>query len=219
MRLTTSPLRQWTRCIQTASQTKDALRVLLRETAQPVAVVTSHYPSDGGDTHSTTSSKFHGATLSSFTSISMDPHPLVAFSLRIPSRMASALKQLMSEKQPCMVINLLSASQHDAALRFSRADLYPEPFRNIPHEFSEEGLPILSGSLGALSCTLVSCTPLHNICGDEPELDEGHGIISELFISRVIRVESKGTKFGDENVLPLLYHRRQYATTRPLEKS
>ena len=65
--------------------TKDALRTLLRESAQPVAVVTSYYPFDGvgvdfeegldelgkvaNTTTATASTKrFHGATLSSFSS-------------------------------------------------------------------------------------------------------------------------------------------------------
>ena len=111
------------RCLTTASAsnehelaTKDALRKLLRETAQPVAVVTSYYPFDGvgvdfeegldglGNIANTTTAtastkKFHGATLSSFSSIALDPYPLIAFSLRIPSRMATSLKQLMLQHQ------------------------------------------------------------------------------------------------------------------------
>src|SRR6266436_4399703 len=74
------------------------IRALLRETAQPVAVVTSFMPGIATTRpHSTPSpgsaqpfesipSTFHGATLSSFTSISMAPHHLVSFSLRGPSR-------------------------------------------------------------------------------------------------------------------------------------
>ncbi|OCF35521.1 hypothetical protein I316_02573 [Kwoniella heveanensis BCC8398] len=35
---------------------------------------------------------YHGATLTSFTSLTLYPHPLVAFSLRLPSRMADCLR-------------------------------------------------------------------------------------------------------------------------------
>ena len=127
---------------------KHDLRELLRETAQPVAVVTSR-------SFGTT---FHGATLSSFTSIAMDPYPLVSFSLRIPSRMATSLTSsyLTSPKVSYMVINILSAAQADVAVRFSRPDLHKDPFVSTPYHLTEEGLPVIEGSLGALSCTLVT---------------------------------------------------------------
>ncbi|KAH8116361.1 flavin reductase like domain-containing protein [Phellopilus nigrolimitatus] len=203
------------RCLSTSGDaTKDALRNLLRETAQPVAVVTSFYPFDGSLDDSQ-HSKFHGATLSSFTSIALDPHPLVAFSLRIPSRMATSLKARMQQQLP--------GSASSPSLRFARADLFPEPFRITPHTLTEEGLPVLTGALGALSCSLVSCTPLHDLCDSgfnpaEIEAIKSDGeLISELFISRVIRVESAGTLASSKDVLPLLYHHRRYATARPLD--
>lgn len=200
------------RTLSTSCETKDALRKLLRETAQPVAVVTSYYPFDGAASNSNTEHPhFHGATLSSFTSIALDPHPLVAFSLRIPSRMAASLKALMEQKTPSLVVNILADTQADTAIRFSRADLYPEPFRITPHTLSSDGLPVITGSLGALSCSLVSCIPLHNLCEDEgtqPVADKG--VISELFISRVHRVESV------THAMPLLYYDKQYATVQRL---
>src|SRR5882762_991582 len=98
--------------------TRERLRSLLRETAQPVAVVTSNL-------FGTSSPRYHGATLSSFTSIALDPYPIVSFSLRIPSRMATALKSAESRLSSHMVINVLSAAQQSTAVRFSRPDLYP----------------------------------------------------------------------------------------------
>ncbi|EGO20648.1 hypothetical protein SERLADRAFT_477058, partial [Serpula lacrymans var. lacrymans S7.9] len=99
-------------------KTRESLRALLRETAQPVAVVTSLLHAESSSREST----FHGATLSSFTSIALDPHPLIAFSLRVPSRMATSLNahdnltsQLRSKKSSHMVINILSASQSHLA--------------------------------------------------------------------------------------------------------
>ena len=220
---------------------KHDLRLLLRNTAQPVAVVTSFMPgnmvaesssssSSAGDCTSSTSSpksnsaetaavhgaKFHGATLSSFTSIAMDPYPLVAFALRIPSRMATTLSALSpslphsthtkstSLHSSHMVINLLSASQASTAITFSRPDLYPMPFVSGSHSkkqeytLSKDGLPILHDVVGALSCRLVGGPiPLHDLDyfgsgigakAKAPEL--AHGCVSsELFIARVMRVE------------------------------
>ncbi|KAG6329480.1 hypothetical protein ID866_9609, partial [Astraeus odoratus] len=97
---------------------------------------------------------YHGATLSSFTSIALDPYPLVAFSLRIPSRMATALNSHVDQARAempglisaHMVINILSAPQADLAVKFSRADLHPRPFEDpdVHWTKSEDGLPILS---------------------------------------------------------------------------
>ncbi|KAL4252858.1 FMN-binding split barrel [Abortiporus biennis] len=204
---------------------RNDLRTLLRETAQPVAVVTSLMPEIHlSKSESHPHSKFHGATLSSFSSIAMDPHPLVAFSLRIPSRMATSLKDAHIDWPSHMVVNILSASQADVAVKFSRVDLHPYPFQSVPYFLSEEGLPVIEGSLGALSCKLVASSwPLHDLevlrSGKRREVEkawEGEGVASELFIARVTRVESLASSDASEEdlrTLPLLYHRRGYSTT------
>lgn len=193
---------------------KDKLRALLRETAQPVAVVTSFMPPNS----SSTSHPFHGATLSSFTSIAMDPYPLIAFALRMPSRMASSLDAAQPGEASHMVVNLLSAEQASISVKFSRPDLYPEPFSSIPYSLSEEGLPIIDDSLGAISCKLVlKPIPLHDLLKGEstgskemmkPLLEDCPS--SKLFIAHVTRVESSPS--DNEESLPLLYHRRQYTS-------
>ncbi|WWC73150.1 uncharacterized protein I206_107116 [Kwoniella pini CBS 10737] len=65
------------------------LREVMRNVAQPVAIAVTSVPK-----HSSLfgKSKYHGATLTSFTSLTLYPIPLVAFSLRLPSRMADCLK-------------------------------------------------------------------------------------------------------------------------------
>jgi flavin reductase (DIM6/NTAB) family NADH-FMN oxidoreductase RutF len=198
------------------------LRAVLRETAQPVAVVTSFMPPN--QRLPSDAPKYHGATLSSFTSIAMEPHPLVAFSMRVPSRMAASLK---SSGRSHMVINLLCATQASTAVRFSRPDLYPNPFSNVSYFLNEEGLPVIEASLGALSCQILSGSlPLHDLKSLErmqsggvataKAASEGEGMVSELFIAMVFRVEKIQKKEGDDDplrTLPLLYHRRSYTTT------
>lgn len=198
------------------------LRVLLRESAQPVAVVTSLMPDAPQHATTHTHARFHGATLSSFSSIAMDPYPLVAFSLRIPSRMATSLKNAHSHLPSHMVVNILSAAQRATAVTFSRVDLYPTPFAETPYFLTEEGLPVIEGSLGALSCKLVASSwPLHDLQmlekGERKDtVWEGDGTASELFLAKVIRVESIPPAEGiseDLHTLPLLYHQRTYRTT------
>ncbi|KAG9309454.1 hypothetical protein JVU11DRAFT_10423 [Chiua virens] len=199
-----------------------------RETAQPVAVVTAVLP----DTPT-----YHGATLSSFTSIALDPLPLIAFSLRIPSRMASALNALVGAPHPVAVIP--SRDQHPRRSIHVRSPTPPVPF-----SLSEDGIPVLSGALGALSCRLIgrslSLAGLGRLDSDLDELSRyedaslaashameegevqqasgGAGLASELFIARVLHVERVPLVEGDERdgtelpKLPLLYHRRRYTT-------
>ncbi|KAH9046571.1 flavin reductase like domain-containing protein [Lactarius hengduanensis] len=206
------------------------MRALLRETAQPVAVVTSLMPSPDPARRSHSPSNFHGATLSSFTSISMSPHHLVAFSLRVPSRMATTLARLpleASSPRPHMVINLLAAPQARVATLFSRPDLHPLPFEDpeIQWSLSPDGFPVLHGCLGALSCRVVGAPwPLHDLValGDsltrkaEEAVDVGD-VQSELFIAQVMRVEDvpQAEDLVDDTLrtLPLVYHRRGYTTT------
>lgn len=238
---------------------RQQLRELFRETAQPVAVVTT-FMSSG---HS--NSIHHGATLSSFTSIAMDPFPLVTFALRIPSRMATSLNSLAAAQATTsapassstssspaqtsahMVINILASTQARHALVFSRPDLFPQPFSDpeIPYSLTQEGLPVLDGSLGSVSCRLVGRgLPLHDLdflseTEDslevkrqvEQERDVGGGRqpaalgkgaqASELFIAQVARIEALGWEEGDlaPTIRPLLYHRRQFTTCNPPEST
>ncbi len=205
--------------------------IRLRHSAQPVTVLTAPYPPNHRKSNAQNVLLFHGATLSSFSSISLHPLPIVAFSLRLPSRSADSIRKRDPSNTPStphLVINILSAPQIETAIRFSRADLYPEPFSDTPYELSEEGIPILSGCVGALSCTLLTSLPLYGngltAYGIHPEELHSHSTTSsgmpdansELFIARVMRVEE--TKPG-EDLLPLIYHARQYSTVEPLARS
>ncbi|KAF9443238.1 hypothetical protein P691DRAFT_797570 [Macrolepiota fuliginosa MF-IS2] len=192
------------------------------------------------------SQTLHGATLSSFTSIAMDPYPLITFALRIPSRMATTLNltasspslSTQSDSPAHMVINILSSNQSKYATAFSRPDLYPAPFTDpdIAHTLTEEGLPVLEGSLGAMSCRLVGRgLPLHDMeflsDTEDPRIEAGAmdtlwgaartrnasrtlakgAVASELFIAQVTRIEA----LASTPILPLLYHRRKFTSCIP----
>jgi len=131
-----------------------------------------------------------------------------------------------------MVINLLAAPQAHAAVLFSRPDLHPRPFDDpdIRWSLSRDGLPILHGSLGALSCRVVGAPwPLNDLSalgdktmgkteGTSGGVDAAGGVASELFIAQVMRVEDvprvENVGYDDSiRTLPLVYHRRGYTTT------
>ncbi|KAK0440946.1 flavin reductase like domain-containing protein [Desarmillaria tabescens] len=180
----------------------------MRRAAQPVAVVTaltrSGYP-------------YHGATLSSFTSIALDPHPLVAFSLRMPSRLANAIQNTPPDPStPHLVVNILAEHQPPRAEDFVNAE--ENMWDRIPHTHSEEGIPILSGSLGAVSCRLVtSPIPLHDLefleSGMQKKLSKAPVLSSQLYLAQVLRVEKVDQEAGSgREVLPLIYRHRTYTT-------
>ena len=92
-----------------------------------------------------------------------------------------------------MVINFLAAHQSHAAVLFSQPDLHLRPFEDpgIQWSPSRDGLPILHGCIGALSCGAVGAPwPLndlsalgdkmmHKIEGTSGSVDAG-GMESEL---------------------------------------
>ncbi|KZS94507.1 hypothetical protein SISNIDRAFT_484722 [Sistotremastrum niveocremeum HHB9708] len=188
----------------------ERLAGLLRETAQPVAVVTTHASANSNDQD--VAHPYHGATLSSFTSISFHPYPVIAFSLRVPSRMATLLR---SAKDHAFAMNILSDSQESVALAFSRPDLFPRPFIGCPYKTNEDGLPVINGVLGSLSCRTLISLPLHNLeRPDDKTLAQTQSAeppkgSSELFLAKVLRVDINET---EKSHLPLVYHRRKYVT-------
>lgn len=136
----------------------EQLRLLMRASAQPVAIITAFLPPPKVERPSAGASAFlapkriypshgahaddgrertlvHGATLSSYSSVSLDP-PRVAFSLRIPSRLADALLHdalayafprpaSRTAPEPHFVINLLSSQQADIARTYAHPGLAP----------------------------------------------------------------------------------------------
>lgn len=160
----------------------DAIRRLMRSSAQPVAILSAFLPEDR--THK--APRFiHAATLSSFTTVSLAP-PLVAFSLRQPSRMADALRDgaaVLEEsggassssdavrhksQRPHFLVHLLSSAQAPISDYFARPGATPyhlleetvqdeHPFSMHPTQPSQtvEGQLVLRDALGTLACSLV----------------------------------------------------------------
>lgn len=132
-----------------------------------------------------------------------------------------------------MVVNILSAAQPHIARLFSSPDLHPFPFEESEVQWTQsaDGLPIIKGALGALSCTVVGRSlPLSDTRwlyssmeeweAEVQQVEGGSELASELFIARVLRVEDvqnvQEPEDQPENVklrmLPLLYHKRSYTT-------
>nr|CDI56613.1 uncharacterized protein BN887_06256 [Melanopsichium pennsylvanicum 4] len=131
----------------------DQIRALMRESAQPVVLITTFLPTSSDTTNSnnklsTTMDQtrlIHGATLSSFSSISLDPN-LVCFSMKTPSRLADALshhftyrrsnvdKQEQNEiEEVDFVVNILSCTQSNLAEAYATPGTPPLPHPPQPN--------------------------------------------------------------------------------------
>lgn len=198
--------------------TATLLRQLMRRVAQPVAAISCQLDSTtAAPTRLQQQQPNHGATLSSLSSISLSP-PLVAFSLRLPSRLATHLSRPAAQ----LSIHLLSAKQESIARAFARQPPLPLPATPSPPPstpsstaWAEEHFPphlfdnLHTKSLGTLNCTIVHSLPLSTLgmnAKEAAEVDE-EGPRSELFIARVESVELGEQEEGEGS---LVYWEQEY---------
>lgn len=114
----------------------DIYRELLRRYPTGVTIVTAEHNRID-----------YGATINSFTTISMNP-PLIAVFIVTASRTLSAI--LKSGK---FVVNLLSDIQEEAARNFA-ADGNVDKFLNSETLRTETNIPFLKDSIGRIECEL-----------------------------------------------------------------
>ncbi|KAI7904371.1 flavin reductase like domain-containing protein [Cokeromyces recurvatus] len=159
------------------------VRGIMRKVPQPVVVVTTSKPDEPHQRR--------GITVGSFTSICLNPEPLVSFCVRTPSRASKLLHSSGS-----MVLNMLAHEQVQQSVAFSSPN--SEQFKDIPfYDDPITGLPVLMGTLGAMHCKAYKVVQL----GDH-----------ELWITKVLKVEEGvGGEHGlREEAQPLLYYDRGY---------
>ncbi|KAI9249315.1 flavin reductase like domain-containing protein [Sporodiniella umbellata] len=161
----------------------DSVRGIMRKVPQPVVVVTTSKPDDP--------TYRRGITVSSFTSVCLNPEPLVSFCVRVPSRASQLLHSSGS-----MIVNMLSHEQVQQSTAFSSPDA--DQFKDVPYfDDPATGLPVLMGTIGAMHCEVYKVVEL----GDH-----------EMWVTKVVKVEEGvGGKHGlREESNPLLYYDRGY---------
>ncbi len=115
----------------------EALRKALRAVPSPIVVVTF-----------LTETEPRGATIGSFTSVSLDP-PLVSFNVTHGTRLHDALAETNE-----LAIHFLAADQADIATRFAIPDLSgTDQFEPFAHHLPDGAAPLLEGALSTLVCT------------------------------------------------------------------
>ncbi len=126
----------------------------------------------------------HGMTVSSFTSISLDP-PLIVISLQTVSQTHD-----MVVKAGAFGVTILAASQQELSERFSsRQASMSERLDGLDTETLVTGAPFIKGGLAYLDCRVTQ------------SVQSG---MNTLFIAEVVAVR------GDDHDAPLVYHDRTY---------
>jgi flavin reductase (DIM6/NTAB) family NADH-FMN oxidoreductase RutF len=92
----------------------------------------------------------HGMTINSLTSVSLDPI-IVFIALQLGTRTARAVTERRK-----FVVNLLDDGQEPLSARFARHG--EDHFEDLEFDWSEDGLPVLRGGLGWLSCGVEATT-------------------------------------------------------------
>ena len=129
----------------------------------------------------------YGITVSSFSSLSMDPR-LILVSLQDSNHLPH-----MMRKSKHFGVSILSVGQDEISGYFSKSGRNPEPSfgADIPVHVMETGSPLIAGALAHIDCELEDALP----GGDHT-----------IAIGRVV-----GASF-DPDKLPLMYFRRGYRT-------
>jgi flavin reductase (DIM6/NTAB) family NADH-FMN oxidoreductase RutF len=159
--------------ITTAAQRADQLRAAMRAWTSGVTVVTASWEGER-----------HGMTVSSFTSISLDP-PLIAISLQTASRTHDVVAKAGS-----FGVTILAVNQQELSERFAnRQTTMGERLDGLETETLITGAPLLKGGLAYLDCRVTQSIA----CG-----------MNTLFLAEVMAVR------GDDHDAPLVYHDRTY---------
>ena len=159
--------------ISTATQRADQLRSAMRAWTSGVTIVTA-----------TWEGQQHGMTVSSFTSISLDP-PLIVISLQTASRTHDVVV-----KAGAFGVTILAVDQQELSERFaSRQASMGERLDGLEIETLVTGAPLIKGGLAYLDCRVRQSIPSG---------------MNTLFIAEVVAVR------GDDHDAPLVYHDRTY---------
>jgi len=113
-------------------------KLAMRQLAFPVVVITA-----------AKGEEVRGVTIGSLTSVSVDP-PTLCFNLTTPSRMYDLIKDV-----DLFAVNMLGADQKELSNWFANPEMDSEgQLDKFPYELSEDGLPLLEGASGYVTCEI-----------------------------------------------------------------
>jgi flavin reductase (DIM6/NTAB) family NADH-FMN oxidoreductase RutF len=157
----------------TSQLSPDALREAMRAWSSGVTIVTAVHK---GETH--------GMTVSSFTSISVDP-PLIIVSLQTDSRTHNLVW-----KSRAFAVTILGADQQELSERFAgRMPDGEDRLDGVDTETLITGAPLIKGGLSWLDCRVTQTIPVGT---------------NTLFLAEVVAAQNR------DDGLPLAYYDRSY---------
>ena len=131
-----------------------------------------------------------GLTISSFTSVSLEP-PLILFCVHRQSRL------LPDFKCGRFAINILSADQEDLSRRFACRDT--QQFQILEEQAEPDSVPVLAGVLAVLECRLqnvISCGDHDIVVGEVVALSAQDGDPLIRYNSGYCTVAKKATGYS-----------------------
>ncbi len=167
-----APPRKYDEKTMTAHIESEQVRQAMRQWASGVTIVAAAHEDEK-----------HGMTVSSFTSISLDP-PLLMVALQKTTRTSKLIARAQA-----FGVTILSAGQNEISDRFAgRGDESMDRMEDIETETLSTGAPFIKGGLVYFDCRL------------RQTMEAGTSII---FLGEVVAVK----QFENQ---PLVYHDRQY---------
>jgi flavin reductase (DIM6/NTAB) family NADH-FMN oxidoreductase RutF len=155
----------------------EQLREAMRAWTSGVTIVTAAYEGEQ-----------HGMTVSSFTSISLDP-PLIVISLQTISRTHDLV-----DRAQAFGVTILASDQQGVSERFASGPRGTgDRLEGVQTETLMTGAPFIKGGLAYLDCRVIQTIPAG---------------MNRLFIGEVVAVR------GDDHQSPLIYHDRNYRGLR-----
>jgi flavin reductase (DIM6/NTAB) family NADH-FMN oxidoreductase RutF len=163
--------------LKTTEDHAEQLRSAMRAWTTGVAIVTASH--DG---------KQHGMTVSSFTSVSLDP-PLVVISMHTDSQTHDLVRQAGA-----FGVTILASSQWEISERFAgRLGEDGDRMAGLETETFVTGAPFIKGGLAFLDCRVTQT------------MKAG---MNTVFMGEVVAIR------GDDHDSPLVYHDRTYRKLR-----
>lgn len=175
----------------TSTQARPDLRSVMRLLAHPVTIITLNLNQESNHLQSTTQPS-HGSTISSLTSISIEPLPLISFSIRFPSRLGH---QLLSNSRSTFSVHLLNMTSDSIqiAQTFSKPNtrIEEDTFKNLKlHSFARLDCQVMDS---------IDLSPTQPRSG------------SVLFVGEVMDIKLLQPTSTSS---PLLYHQQKYTTIK-----
>ena len=151
----------------------EQLRRAMRAWSSGVTIVTASYAGEQ-----------HGMTVSSFTSVALDP-PMIIISLQTDSR-----TQALVSQADAFAVTILAEAQQEVSDRFAgRIPDAEDRMSGLETEILVTGAPFIKGGLAYLDCRVTQSIPVG---------------ANTLFLAEVVAARSNGED------LPLVYHDRKY---------